>query len=96
MASALAAITMVTGGGGGSSPYGYGELGENQQILASCDPSALAASLVKIDGTGSRASVALTTERVVVIELVVGQTAIYSGRLRVIIFSSQLQPPQNC
>jgi hypothetical protein len=65
-----------------------GELGEDQQVLATCDPAAPPASFVQIDGTGSSASEAIITERMTAVEQIVRRTAICSGRLRVIVFSS--------
>jgi len=72
----------------GAGPSPSGELGQDQQILASCDPAAPPASLVEVDGTGSSASDAIATERMTIIESVVRQTAICSGQLRVSVFSS--------
>jgi hypothetical protein len=66
----------------------HGELAENQEILASCDPAASPASLVEIDGTGSSASEQITAERMAAVEGIVRQTAICSGHLRVLVFSA--------
>ncbi|UQS22858.1 hypothetical protein L1857_08525 [Amycolatopsis thermalba] len=66
----------------------HGELADDQRILASCDPSAPPASLVEIDGTGSSASDQITAERMEAIESVVRRTAICSGQLGVLVFSS--------
>lgn len=66
----------------------HGELGENQKILASCDPAAPPASLVEIDGTGSSASDQITAERMAAIESIVRRTVICSGHLGVLVFSS--------
>jgi hypothetical protein len=81
-----ATVTMLAGCGIAQSPRG--ELAENQRILASCDPSAPPASLVEIDGTGSSASESITTERMAAVESIVRRTAVCSGYLRVIVFSS--------
>jgi hypothetical protein len=83
-ALAIAATTTACGSGARS----YGELGEHQQILASCDPARQPASLIEIDGTGSSASEQITAERMAAIESVARTTAICSGRLRVILFSA--------
>jgi hypothetical protein len=80
----LAAVLAACGAG--SSPRG--ELGADQQILASCDPAARPASLVEVDGTGSSASDQITAERMAAVESVVRRTAICSGDLRVLVFSS--------
>lgn len=65
-----------------------GELAENQQILASCDPSAPPAAMVQLDGTGSNASEAIVAERMAVVESVARRTAVCSGHLRVLVFSA--------
>ncbi|SMD14521.1 hypothetical protein [Kibdelosporangium aridum] len=65
-----------------------GELGDNQAILATCDPAAPPASLVLLDGTGSSASNAITAERMIAIESIATRTAVCSGYLRVQAFSS--------
>jgi hypothetical protein len=80
------AVAPLAGCGASSSPRG--ELGENQAILATCDPTAPPASFVQVDGTGSSNSGAITTERMAGIEQIVRRTAICSGHLRVIIFAS--------
>lgn len=81
----IAAVTL-TGCGASSSPRG--ELGENQAILATCDPTAPPASFVQVDGTGSSNSDAILNERMAAVEQVVRKTAICSGYLRVVVFSS--------
>lgn len=80
LALALAACTS------GSSPHG--ELGANQELLKSCDPAAPPASLVQIDGTGSSNSDAIAAERMTAVESVARRTAVCSGYLRVVVFSS--------
>jgi hypothetical protein len=81
----LAALVTLAACGTGSP---RGDLGENQQILASCDPAARPASLVEMDGTGSSASDQITAERMTAVESIVRRTAICSGDLRVLVFSS--------
>lgn len=71
-----------------TTPSPHGDLAQDKQILTTCDPSAPPASLIEIDGTGSSASEQITTERMTAIESVVRETAICSGRLRVIVFSA--------
>ncbi|MCP2264627.1 hypothetical protein APR03_001965 [Promicromonospora thailandica] len=66
----------------------HGELAENQEILASCDPVAAPASSVEIDGTGSSASSEIAAERMAAVEGIVRRTAICSGHLRVQVFSA--------
>lgn len=85
VAGVLAVMVLVTGCQAGSP---RGELAKNQQILASCDPSKPPASLVEIDGTGSSASDAIVAERMTAVESIVRRTAVCSGHLRVIVFSS--------
>lgn len=65
-----------------------GGLGEDQQILASCNSSTRLASLVAMDGTGSSASDTLTDERMKAVESIVRTTAICGGALKVIVFSA--------
>jgi hypothetical protein len=72
----------------GASPSSRGELGDDQRLLASCDSAHPPASWVAIDGTGSSAADAITAERMTATETIVRQTAVCSGRLRVIVFSS--------
>jgi len=84
-ASTLIMLTLV-GCSAGSSPRG--ELSENQQILATCDPSAPPASMVQIDGSGSSTSDAITAERMDAIESIIRTTAICSGHLKVVMFSA--------
>lgn len=79
-----AAITTACGTG----VTAGGELGKDQQILRSCDTSAPPASLVEIDGSGSSASDQITAERMTTVASIARQTAICSGQLRVIVFSS--------
>lgn len=80
LALALAACTSK------SSPRG--ELGANQELLKSCDPTAPPASLIQIDGTGSSNSEAIASERLTAVEAVTRRTAVCSGYLRVGVFSS--------
>jgi len=86
MLVALTAFVLLTGCGTSSSPATA--LAENQRILASCDQAHPPASWVGIDGTGSSASRAIIDERMVAIESIVRETAVCSGYLKVIVFSS--------
>lgn len=85
VAGMAAVVALVTGCEAGSP---RGDLADNQRTLASCDPSAPPASLVEIDGTGSSASDAITAERMAAIESITRRTAVCSGHLRVLVFSS--------
>lgn len=86
VAALVTAAALFAGCGNPSSPRGG--LGENQQILASCDPSTPPASFVQLDGSGSSLADAITTERMAAVETVIRRTAICGGHLRVIVFSS--------
>lgn len=79
-------VTVVTGCGATTPPRG--ELGEMQQLLATCDPATAPAALVEVDGTGSSNSDAIMGERLTVIEKIVRRTAVCSGHLRVTVFST--------
>jgi hypothetical protein len=81
----LVVTVLVTACGAGSP---HGQLAENKQILATCDPAAPPASLVELDGSGSSASDKITAERMTAITSIVRTTAICSGVLRVLVFSS--------
>ncbi|MFF5498968.1 hypothetical protein [Streptomyces aquilus] len=83
---ALAIAASVTACGVGSSAHG--QLAQDKQILATCDASAPPASDIQLDGSGSSASKAITEERMAAVEEIVRTTAICSGRLRVLVFSS--------
>lgn len=72
----------------GVQPAPRGELAQDQQTLASCDPTAPPAAMVAIDGTGSSTSDAILAERMTAIESIVRTTAICSGRLKVVVFAS--------
>lgn len=63
-------------------------LAQDKQTLASCDQAHAPASWVAIDGTGSSAADAILTDRLKAIESIARTTAICSGYLRVIVFSS--------
>jgi hypothetical protein len=65
-----------------------GALAEDKQILSTCDPAKPPASMVQIDGTGSGASETITTARMDAVESIVRRTAICSGHLKVLVFSS--------
>lgn len=64
-----------------------GELGELQRIASTCRPTPPAA-MVQLDGTGSSNGSAITAERMDAVESVTRETAVCSGRLRVVVFSS--------
>lgn len=81
-----AAAIVLAACSAGSSPQG--ELTRNKHILASCDRTHPPASWVAIDGTGSSAAPAIFTERMKAIESIATTTAVCSGYLRVIVFSS--------
>jgi len=82
----LVVLTAITSAcGASSSPQG--ELAENQQILATCDPAAPPASFIQLDGTDSNNSAAIAEERMAAIEPIVQETAVCSGHLRIVAFS---------
>ena len=64
------------------------ELAANQQRLTQCVPAKPPAALVEVDGTGSSASDQITEERMQTIESIATRTAVCSGHLRVLVFSS--------
>jgi hypothetical protein len=72
----------------GSSSGHRGDLGELQQILATCDPAAPPATWVGIDATGSSASDAIMSERMAAIETVATRTAVCGGILKVAVFTA--------
>lgn len=64
-------------------------LAQNQHILATtCDPSRVPASWVAIDGTGSSAAGHILDERMTALQTIVQQTAVCSGYLKVVVFTS--------
>lgn len=65
-----------------------GELGQDQEILASCPTDTRLASKVDLDVSGSSRTATLQPERAAVIKDVARQTAICGGRLRVTAFSA--------
>ena len=83
----LVALTVLLSGCGTGSA-GTNALTENQQILAACDHAHTPASWIGIDGTGSSASENIVKERLKAIESIVRETAVCSGYLKVIVFSS--------
>lgn len=85
-AAAAVLAVLVVGCDSHSSPRG--DLGANQELLKSCDPAAPPASLIQIDGTGSSDSEAVVTERMTAVESITRRTAVCSGHLRVVVFSS--------
>jgi hypothetical protein len=64
-----------------------GELDELQRIHATCQAKPPAA-MVRIDGTDSSNSDAITAERLNAVESITRETAVCGGRLRVAVFSS--------
>ncbi|TNC23710.1 hypothetical protein [Amycolatopsis alkalitolerans] len=80
-----ATIAFTACGSPSSTP---GDMAANQQRLAQCDPAKPPASLVEIDGTGSSDAASITTERMQAIESIATRTAVCSGDLRVLAFSS--------
>lgn len=86
LTAAATAVALVAGCGTGSSPATT--LAHDKATLATCDPSHAPASFVAIDGTGSSADKAILAERLKAIESIVRTTAICSGYLRVIVFST--------
>jgi hypothetical protein len=85
----LATLAMVILGAAcssGSSPAGA--LGQDKQTLATCDRAHAPASWVAIDGTGSSAADSILADRLKAIESIARTTAICSGYLRVIVFTS--------
>jgi len=70
----------------GSSPAGA--LGQDKQTLATCDGAHAPASWVAIDGTGSSAADSILADRLKATESIARTTAICSGYLRVIVFTS--------
>lgn len=83
---ALTIVVLLSACGTGSA--GTTALAENQRILASCDQAHPPAAWIGIDGTGSSASENIVKERMTAIESIVRETAVCSGYLKVIVFSS--------
>lgn len=84
--SLIVFLMLLTSCDTGSSPAST--MAENQKILASCDPARPPASWIGIDGTGSSAAENIVKERMTAIESIVRETAVCSGILKVIVFSS--------
>lgn len=86
MLVALIAVVLLSSCGSNSSPATT--LAEHQRILASCDQAHPPASWIGIDGSGSSAAENIVKERMAAIESIVRETAVCSGYLKVIVFSS--------
>jgi hypothetical protein len=86
LAAAAATLALAAGCTTSSSPATA--LAQDKATLAICDSSHAPATFVAIDGTGSSADKAILSERLTAIESIVRTTAICSGYLRVIVFSS--------
>lgn len=84
-ASAIAVIALLGLTGCGNAP---GELGQNQQLLASCPSGKKLNTLVEYDGTGTSQSKAITSERLRIIADVARKTAVCGGHLTVSIFAA--------
>lgn len=84
----LVVTTAVLLSGCSAGTAGTSTLAENQRILASCDQAHPPASWIGIDGTGSGASEDIVKERMAAIGSIVRETAVCSGYLKVIVFSS--------
>lgn len=80
-----AAVALVACSSPSSTP---GDMASNQQLLAQCDPAKPPAALVEVDGTGSSNADSITAERMQAIESIATRTAVCSGYLRVLVFSS--------
>lgn len=81
----LSLTLTLTACGAGTSPPG--QLGQDQQILASCPADKKLASKVDLDVSGSARTAELPNERASIISDVARQTAICGGRLRINAFS---------
>jgi hypothetical protein len=86
LTATAATVALAAGCGTNSSPATT--LAHDKATLAACDSSHAPASFVAVDGTGSSADKATLAERLKAIESIVRTTAICSGYLRVIVFSS--------
>lgn len=64
-----------------------GQLQEHQALLANCGDTS-PATLVAVDGSGSSDDETITAERLAAMEHIATQTAVCSGRLKVLVFSS--------
>ncbi|MFK4102903.1 hypothetical protein ACI2L1_23015 [Streptomyces sp. NPDC019531] len=79
-------MATMTACGVGSTPHG--ELAQDKRTLKSCSPSAPPAADIHLDLSGSSNSKSIAEERLATVEEIVRTTAICSGRLRVVVFSS--------
>ncbi|MGQ4268585.1 hypothetical protein [Nocardiopsis changdeensis] len=64
-----------------------GQLQEHQALFANCGDTP-PATLVAVDGSGSSDDEAITAERLAAMEHITTQTAVCSGRLKALVFSS--------
>lgn len=87
-ALAIGIVTTVVMAACSSPSSTPGEMAANQQLLSQCDPAKPPASLVEIDGTGSSNADSITAERMKAVESIATRTAVCSGYLRVLVFSS--------
>jgi hypothetical protein len=69
-------------------PPSPGELGENQQILASCPAGKKLDTLIEWDGTTSNASTDTNNERLQIVRQLARRTAVCGGRLTISVFST--------
>lgn len=88
LAALLGSLALLGLGACGAGTSPPGELGQSQQILASCPAGKKLASDVEIDASGSGRTAQLPSERSAVISDVARRTAICGGHLRVSIFSA--------
>ncbi|HTL42080.1 MAG TPA: hypothetical protein VL294_11465 [Pseudolysinimonas sp.] len=65
-----------------------GELGQDQQILATCPADQRVAEFVTLDGSGSNQVDALNQDYLEIVEQLLRRTAICGGRLTVTVFSA--------
>lgn len=84
----LLAVAMLLTGCSLSSSSPATALATNQQILRSCDATHTPAAWVGIDGTGSSATDTIFDERMTALQTIVQQTAVCSGYLKVVVFTS--------
>lgn len=82
---AAAAIVGLAGCDGMTAP---GELGVNQQLLATCPDGLLLNTVVHEDASGSGSSKEITTQRLDIIEVLARRTAVCGGTLTVSAYSA--------
>ncbi|MGH3635688.1 MAG: hypothetical protein ACRDTS_16690 [Mycobacterium sp.] len=88
VASGLVTVVALVAGCGFGASTTASTLAANQRILASCGAAHPPASWVAIDGTGSSADSAIFSERMAALQTIVRQTAVCSGYLKVLVFTS--------